>query len=144
MLLFAAGALISGVVIKEQPQVLGLSAQTEISSLVSQVGKLIVLPSNELPTVTTISDASKLNGQPFFKNAKNNDKLLVYANSKWAVLYRSSENRIIEVGAFDVNQLATASPAPSVSPSPTVSPTASPAPTPSPSPTSSTSPSPSL
>jgi hypothetical protein len=141
ILLFAAGVIISGFVIKHEPQVLGLSAQSEITSLISQVGKLIVLPSNELPTVTSISDVTKLSDQPFFKNAKNGDKLLVYTNTKWGIIYRPSENRIIEVGAFDVSQPAPASPvAPTITPTP--APTATPAPTPSASPASSTSPSP--
>ena len=144
ILLFAGGAIISGFVIKEQPQVLGLSAQSEITSLISQVGKLIILPSNELPTATTINDLTKLKGQSFFRNAKKNDKLLVYTNAKWAVLYRPSENKIIEVGAFDINQPITASPPPATpTPSPSPSPTPpsiTPTPSPSPSPTPSISP----
>jgi len=68
--LFAGGAIISGLVIKKQPQVFGLSAQSEITSLISQIGKLIVLPSNELPTATTINDVTKLKGQSFFRKAK--------------------------------------------------------------------------
>ncbi len=115
---------------------MGLSAGSEVTNLVSQIGKLIVLPTNELPTLTTISDVTKLNDQPFFKNAKKDDKLLVYTNAKWAVLYRPSENRIIEVGAFDASELATAPPS-------TPSPTPSPVPTASPTPVSSLSPSPS-
>jgi hypothetical protein len=139
ILLFAGGAIMSGLVIKEQPQVLGLSAQSEVTSLISQVGKLIVLPSNELPTATTINDLTKLKNQYFFRNAKKNDKLLDYTNIKWAVLYRPSENKIIEVGAFDINQSVTTSPTVSPSPSPTPSPTPpsitpSPSPTPSPTP----------
>ena len=121
-LLFVAGAIVSGLVIKEQPQVLGLSAQSEITSLISQIGKLIVLPSNELPTATTINNLKKLKGQSFFRKAKKGDKLLVYTNKKWAVLYRPSENRIIEVGTFDINK--------SVKTSPTVSPTLAPSPVP--------------
>jgi prepilin signal peptidase PulO-like enzyme (type II secretory pathway) len=143
ILLFALGAILSGFIIKQEPQVLGLSAQSELTTLISKVGKLIVLPSDELPTVTTVSDAAKLNSQPFFKNAKNNDKLLVYSNSKWAVLYRPSENRIIEVGSFSV---VTPEPSPSITSSPSPSPvpatTATPIPSPSSSP--SVSPSPSL
>lgn len=141
--LFAGGAIVSGFVIKEQPHVFGLSAQSEVTSLISQVGKLIVLPSNELPTATTISDVAKLKDQSFFRNAKKNDKLLVYTNTKWAVLYRPSENKIIEVGAFDINQSVTASPpsiTPPPSPSPSPTPSINPSPTASPSPTLSISP----
>jgi len=144
ILLFICGAIISGFVIKEQPQVLGLSAQSEITRLIYQVGKLIVLPSDELPTATTINDVAKLKEQSFFRNVKINDKLLVYTNKKWAVLYRPSENLIIEAGAFDINQQVTSLPSVSPSPSPNPSPTPTPTPSPSPSPTTSTSPTPSI
>lgn len=141
ILLFIAGAAVSGLVIKEQPQVLGLSAQSEITVLISKVGKLIVLPSDESPTITTITDVSKLSDQSFFRNAKNKDKFLIYTNAKWAVLYRPSENRIIEVGTYP---LAVVSPTPLPSASPTPSPSPSPVPSPSPSSSPSVSPSPSL
>lgn len=143
ILLFAGGAIVSGFVIKEQPHVFGLSAQSEVTSLISQVGKHMILPSNELPTATTINDVTKLKDQSFFRNAKNNDKLLVYPNTKWAVLYRPSEDMIIEVGAFNTNQQLTTTPSISPSPSPSPSPTTpsiSPSPTASPSPTLSISP----
>ena len=89
-----------------------------------------MLPSNELPTATTINDLKKLKNQAFFKKAKKNDKLLVYTNKKWAVLYRPSENKIIEVGTFDINESITISPTviPSLAPSP-VPPTEIPTPT---------------
>lgn len=135
ILLFAGGAILSGFVIKQQPQVLGLSAQTEVTSLIAQIGKLIVLPANEYPTATTINDLSKLKDKPFFKNAKKGDKLLVYTSSKWAVLYRPTENIIIETGPFDINQTSATTPTPSPSPSPSPSPTPSVSPSPSPSPT---------
>lgn len=127
ILLFVGGAVLSGFIIKEQPQVLNLSAQTETAKLISQVEKLIVLPSDELPTAITINDVSMLKDQSFFKNAKINDKLLVYTNTKWAVLYRPSKNMIIKVGAFDINQLEALTP-PSATPSPL--PTAIPTPIP--------------
>lgn len=144
MLLFFGGATISSFIIKAQPQVLGLSAQSEVTILTSQIGKLIVLPSDELPTATTINDASKLKDQFFFRNAKNNDKLLTYTNAKWAVLYRPTENKIIEAGPFNANQSATVTPTltPSPTPSPTPTPTPSPSLTPSPTSTPSATPSP--
>lgn len=127
LLLFVGGAVLSVIVIKTQPQVIGLSRESEITSLIFQIGKLMVLPADEMPTVTTIDDVSKVNGQPFFKNAKNGDKLLVYTNAKWAVMYRPSENRIIEVGAFDAIPTPVSTPIVSptavASPSPTVIPT---------------------
>lgn len=127
ILLFVGGAISSGYFIKEQPQVLGLSAQSEVSSLIAKVEKLIVLPSNEIPTATTITDPKKLKDQFFFRNAKKGDKLLVYGNAQWAVLYRPSENKIIEAGAFTDRQAI-----PAVTPTPTVAPTPTSAPSPTP------------
>ena len=145
MILFAAGAASAVVIIKEQPQVLGLSTSSELTNLTSQIGKLIILPNDEMPTLTTINDVDKLKDQPFFANAKNNDKLLVYTNAKWAVLYRPSENRIINAGAYDIRPqtpipVATIVPTITPSPTPVATPTATPTISPSPSATPSASP----
>ena len=113
--------------VKNYPQLLGLSkgqaqVQAETDTLVSEVGKLIALPSDEKPTIATVSDVEKVKEQAFFKNAKNGDKVLIYTNAKKAILYRPDEKRIIEVGAVNINQQA---PDTSTSPTPEASPTAS-------------------
>lgn len=70
----------------------------ETEDLVKRVGILITLPADETPTIATVSDREKLNDQPFFKDSKNDDKLLIYTNAKQAIIYRPSENKIINVG----------------------------------------------
>lgn len=112
------GGGVATYVIKMKPELLGFSkgqqqVLTEIDVLVSEVGKLISLPSDEKPTVATITDIEKLKDQAFFVNAKNDDKVLIYTNAKKAILYRPSEKRIIEVGAVNINQ-ASPTPAPEV------------------------------
>jgi hypothetical protein len=108
---------------QQKPEWFGLSkgvaaAQAEVDSLVVQVAKLIALPTDEKPTVATVTDASKVKDQPFFVNAKNEDKVLIYQKAQKAILFRPSENRIIEVGAVNINnQAVQASPNPSASPS---------------------------
>lgn len=77
-------------------------AKTETKSLVESVGKLMMLPKNEEPTVATVSDKTKLLDQPFFINAENGDKVLIYTNAKKAILYRPSINKIIEVGPINI------------------------------------------
>jgi hypothetical protein len=70
--------------------------QTSSSQVINQVGKLVTLPAGETPTVATVNDAAKLKSQPFFADAKNGDKVLIYSKAGKAVLYRPSTNRIIE------------------------------------------------
>lgn len=64
--------------------------------LIQKVGNLIVLPSGN-PRIATVSDATKLPNQPFFANAQNGDKVLIYDSDGEAILYRPSINKIISV-----------------------------------------------
>ncbi|MBP9757441.1 MAG: hypothetical protein KBD06_02465 [Candidatus Pacebacteria bacterium] len=70
----------------------------EIKSLVSDVGEHMLLPENETPTLATVTDLHALEGQLFFRNAKEGDKVLMYLISQQAILYRPSIDKIIEVG----------------------------------------------
>ena len=72
-------------------------AKEELDKAVAQIGKLIVLPKDETPTLATVSDPDKLKDQPFFANAKKGDKVLIYTIAKKAILYSPSLNKIIEV-----------------------------------------------
>ncbi len=139
ILMIILGAVGGIYIAQKKPDWFGLSkgsaqVQAEIDALVVEVGKLIALPSDEKPTVATVTDLDKVKDQPFFKNAKNGDKVLIYTNAKKAILYRPGEKRIIEVGAVNINQTTPASPTPepSVSPSPkaSISPTPTPTETP--------------
>lgn len=76
------------------------------AKVVGMVEKLIELPKDESPTLATVSDKSKLATQSFFKNAQNGDKLLIFVKSKKVILYRPSEDKIIEVGTINVSQAA--------------------------------------
>lgn len=106
----------------------GLEVQAETDALIAEVGKLYALPTDEKPTVATITDVDKLKDQPLFKNAKNGDKVLIYTTANKAILYRPSEKRIIEVGSVNIgNQVQ---PTSAASPSPNVKPTLKPSPTP--------------
>lgn len=63
----------------------------------------LTLPSDEQPTVATVSDPNKLKDQPFFAGAEKDDKLLIYTNSKKAIIYRPSTNKIINVGPIAIS-----------------------------------------
>lgn len=69
----------------------------DTQSIIEKLSKLIELP-NEEPTIATVSDKTKLQGQPFFANVQNGDAVVVYTTAKKAILYRESANKIIEVG----------------------------------------------
>jgi|SRR3989344_5799275 len=95
-------------------KILGNSASKELSEaadLVEKVGKLIDLP-GETPTIATVTDLTQLSDQPFFKNAQNGDKILIFTEAKKAILYRPSTNKIIETAPLIL-------PTPSKAPTPT-------------------------
>ena len=80
------------------------AAADEATALVAKVGKLIMLPTGEVPTVATVTDPDKLKGQPFFAEAKAGDKVLVYASTKTVYLYSVSENKILSVAPLTIGQ----------------------------------------
>ncbi len=88
------------------------AAQAEVKALIAEVGKLMVLPDNEQPTVATVTDASKLQDQPFFIHAEKDDKVLIYTDARKAVLYRPSKNIIVEVAPINIGNTTTANNAP--------------------------------
>lgn len=69
----------------------------EINSIASTISKFMDLPTDETPTLATVTDKEKLKEQDFFKKSENGDKILIYANAKKAILYRPSTEKIIEV-----------------------------------------------
>jgi hypothetical protein len=85
-----------------QHQLKSVSVGQETAQLVEKVGKLMELPAGESPTVATVADVSKLKGQPFFANAKNGFKVLIYAQAKKAILYDPFANKIIEVAPVNL------------------------------------------
>ncbi len=80
--------------IKNNPQ---LATAQDTKDIVEKVGKLIKLPS-ETPSIATVSDITKLRNQTLFQNAQNGDKVLIFNQAKRAIVYRPSENVIIEIG----------------------------------------------
>jgi hypothetical protein len=72
--------------------------QEQAIKVTAEVAKLMQLPTDETPSVVTITDKTKVADQPFFKNAENGDALLVYSKNMEAIIYRPSINKIIQVG----------------------------------------------
>src|SRR5688572_28886299 len=55
------------------------TAESQVRQIVAEVGKVIILPQDETPTVATVSDLEPLKSQPFFANAALGDQVLIYA-----------------------------------------------------------------
>lgn len=83
-----------------------LTAQQQQQNLINEVGKLAVLPTGETPTIATVTDITKLKDQPFFANAKNGDKVLIYTQAKKAYLYRPSTNKLINIAPVNIGNNA--------------------------------------
>lgn len=81
-------------------------AQEEVAKLVAQISKLMVLPDGEQPTVATVTDIDKLKDQPFFANAKNGNKVLIYTGAKKAILFDPITQKIIEVAPINIGDSA--------------------------------------
>lgn len=73
--------------------------------LIDRVGKLIMLPRDEVPTIATVTNLGPLQKTPFFINARLGDKVLMYGKSGKAILYRPTEDQIIEIGPLNLNKV---------------------------------------
>ena len=103
-----------------QAQLTKSTQSNEQAALLNAVGKLIVLPTDEQPTVATVSDVNRLKGQQFFVHAKNGDKVLIYEKAQEAILYDPLANKIVGVGPIAVTQATPTPSAHSVGSGPTI------------------------
>ena len=86
--------------LRSDPQ---LVAKGELQELIIKVGRLVVLPEGEEPTLATVADPELLKDQPFFANAKAGDKVLVYNQAQKAILYDPVADKIIEIAPITNN-----------------------------------------
>jgi hypothetical protein len=77
--------------------------------IINSISQYMVLPSDETPSISIVTESTKLKDNIFFKNAQNGDKVIVYTQAQKGILYRPSSNKIINFVSF-INLL---SPAPS-------------------------------
>ncbi len=95
-----------------------LNAQAEVKDLVVKVGRLIILPQGEDPTVATVVDPERLKDQAFFANTRKGDKVLIYTTAKKAILYNPESNKIVEVAPVNIGNPASNASAPAPVPAP--------------------------
>ena len=72
------------------------------AALIARVGKLVLLPEGETPTIATVSNPEKLRDQPFFAGAKEGDKVLVYTLARKVYLYDPVNNLIVTVAPLTI------------------------------------------
>lgn len=107
--------------LSKSPIIDQVQAEEESAKLIREVGKLMLLPKDETPTVATVTDLDKLKDQPFFKDAKNGNKVLIYPNIKQVIIYDPEAKLIINVGSINFSgDQAQESPAPSEQPKKTL------------------------
>jgi hypothetical protein len=106
-----------------------LSADTkftdeQVSQLTARIGRFLVVPANEKPSVVVIRDVAQLAAQQsFYAGAKDGDILVVYSTR--AIIYDAKTNKLVNVGPIVRNTTpptdGTASPSatPSLTPTPT-------------------------
>jgi len=75
----------------------------EREQILAKVSKLMILPDDEEPTIATVTDANVLSQyQPFFRNASDGDKVILYVQSGKSIIYSEEENIIVNVGTISV------------------------------------------
>ena|SRR3989344_4936222 len=77
--------------------------ETGAIEVLAAVGKLMVLPEGEEPTIATVSNLEQLASQPFFTNAKVGHKVLIYTEARKVILYDPVLNKIVEVAPLNID-----------------------------------------
>lgn len=87
--------------IRQNPQKF---VQQSVDKIVEEVAQYMRLPDGETPTIATVVDVEKLKAQPFFTNATNGDRVLIYTNARKAILYNPTTHKIIEVAPITLGE----------------------------------------
>jgi hypothetical protein len=95
----------------ETPEQQAAKALEQKNAVIAKVKALTVLPAEE-PVLFTVNDANLLKTQQaFFKDAQNGDVLMVFQKDSKALIYRESENKIVNAGPISFQQPAPTTPA---------------------------------
>lgn len=84
------------VALLSDPQAQQQAYQKEVDDTVARISKLIILPEG-IPNLSIIQDVKTLaEKQPFFKDAENGDKILIYKDK--AIIFSPTRNILVNVG----------------------------------------------
>lgn len=75
----------------------------QVNIVKTEVGKLMILPKDEQPTLATVEDKTKLTDKFLVANAENGDRVLIYTKKQLVIIYRPSVNKIVAVGSVTVD-----------------------------------------
>lgn len=78
--------------------------KNESIEIVRKISKIMILPENETPTIATVSDPLALKNQVFFVNSQKGDKVLIYTQARKAILYRPTQDKIVEVTSLSIEE----------------------------------------
>lgn len=101
VLVFLFAGLASYFYLHEKMYNSSLESQAYMDSIVKDVSKIILVPSGEKPTIAKVSDPGALRSDNFFYDAQKNDYVLIYTQSKKAILYRSSIGKVINIAPIN-------------------------------------------
>ncbi|MEK7227745.1 MAG: hypothetical protein AAB681_00110 [Patescibacteria group bacterium] len=82
------------------------ASQAEVRSLIQKIGRLAIIPTDETPTVATVSDPEALKNQAFFLDAKKGYKVLIYSKAKKAILYDPVSDKIVNIAPLNAESTA--------------------------------------
>jgi hypothetical protein len=77
----------------------GTLDQKELGRVKAKVGALMILPTDEEPTLATVEDNTKLADSFLKSKAENGDKVLIYIKNHMVIIYRPKVNKIAAVGS---------------------------------------------
>jgi hypothetical protein len=77
-------------------------AEKQAVAIAAEVSQIVDLPQGEIPVIATVTDPTKLADQPFFKNAKIGDQVLIYQTAAKAYLYDPAAKKVLEVSDLNL------------------------------------------
>jgi hypothetical protein len=82
-----------------------LVAEGKQNKILAAVGRLTVLPTGEVPTISEVTDATAVKKSvPDLKDVQNGDKILFYLKSGQIIQYRPSTDKVVLNQRFTVNK----------------------------------------